>query len=121
MDYGYVVKVVYGYITDIYTGDEEEEQDDYYIVQIQRENTVNPTNSDYEYIALEQTPEELAALYGAPSDLIGKRVRVDYTGRDFRSGTARIVADVVPRGGQSLTEIESRGFRYAVPGEGRSI
>lgn len=116
LDEGYPIKCVYAYIEDVFPADGQEEE--FYIVSVSREGTIHHEETEAPIIPLEQTVEELSMLYGAPSALIGRRVRIEYTGRDYTSGVARVVADSIPGGGTQMNKIESRGFRYAVPGSG---
>lgn len=118
LDTGVPIKCTYGYIDDIFPAEGLEEE--FYIIKVSLESSVHPTSSEVPMIPIEQTVEELSALYGPPSALIGRRVRIEYTGRDYTSGVARIVSDIVPGGGTAMNQINSRGFRYAVPGKGGS-
>ena len=114
LDEGIPIKCVYGYITNIYLA--EGEEDEYYVVGVEREGTTAPDGTPYPTIPMEQTVEELSSLYGPPSSLVGRRVRVDYTGRTFHSGIARVVSERFPGGGTNMNELPGRGFRYAIPG-----
>lgn len=112
------IKCTYGHITEVFPADGVEEE--YYIVQVSLENSVLQDETEVPMIPIEQTVEELSALYGPPSAIIGRRVRIEYTGRDYKSGIARIVSDLIPGGGTQMNKIKSRGFKYAVPGKGGS-
>jgi hypothetical protein len=109
------VKAEYGYIVDIIAPSPEEDNQ-YYIAEVAKENSALPSDIYTAIVHMEQTPQELASLYGTPRDLIGLRVRIDYTGNDFRSGVARVVSGRAPTAMGGFTEVRSRGFRHARPG-----
>ena len=81
---GVPIKSMYGYIQEVWQTDQDE--DEYYIVRVSREGGIGVVDTNLPVIPLEQTVEELSSLYGPPSALIGRRVRVIYTGRDFTDG-----------------------------------
>lgn len=116
LDTNVPIKCTYGFIEDIFPASGLEEE--FYIIKVILEATVYHEACEAPMIPMEQTVEELSALYGPPSALIGRRVRIEYTGRDYKSGVARVVADRIPGGGTEMNQINSRGFRYAVPGSG---
>lgn len=108
------IKFIYGYIRDVL----QIENQEIYTVRISTEDTMEEIDSNLSAIPLDQTPEELSSLYGPPSSLIGRRVRVEYTSNSYADGVARIVADFEMRDQTSFNTNKTRAFRYAVAGGG---
>lgn len=108
------IKAIYGHIIDVLNMNDNP----YYIVLVGPEETYYPVDTQCEYIPLEESPSRLAAAYGEPSELIGLRVRVEYYGMRWRTGVARIVSGRNPEPTGNLTEVPTRGFRFAVAGGG---
>lgn len=108
------IKSVYGYILDILNMNDEP----YYIALVGPEETYYPVDTQCEYIPLEESPTRLASAYGPPEALIGLRVRVEYYGMRWRTGVARIVPGRNPEATGNLSEMPTRGFRFAVAGGG---
>jgi len=111
---GHSLRMEYGWIVDVLELPDEENE--HYVVAVQRERSNFPSEMSTAIIPLEQTAEELASLYGAPEDLIGRRVRIEYAGISIREGICRVVHSGRPERRRGTTEVENRGFRYAVPG-----
>ena len=108
------LNAVYGYIVEILSIDDQ----DFYIPLIAPEDSAMPVDTQCAYIPLEESPEALASSFGAPRDLIGQRVRVEYYGMHWKKGTCRVVPSRNRQPVGNLTEIPSRGFRHAVAGGG---
>jgi hypothetical protein len=109
------IKCMYGYIHDVMSSDNEKTRNEYYIVRVIVEG-IEVIDTNIAAIPLEQTAEELTALYGPPESLIGRRVRIDYTGDNFADGVARVVAPIIPNEGQAMNDSKTRGFQYALAG-----
>lgn len=107
------LNVEYGYVVGVGSTDENPR----YLVLVKKEFSYGVDGAPV-LIPVEEPAEVLASTYGRPEDLIGQRVRVEYFGTNWRTGVARIVPsrDIPSRPG--LTDIPSRGFRYAVAGGG---
>lgn len=114
LDQDRTLRAVYGYIIDILSMNDQ----DYYIPLVGPEETFYSVDTQCNYIPLDESPEQLAANYGSPRDLIGLRVRVEYYGIRWKTGTARIVPGKQRQPVGNLTEVPSRGFRFAVAGGG---
>ncbi len=108
------IKVIYGYIVEMLTIDNQ----DYYIPLVAPEEHSMSIDSQCQYIPFDESPEQLAANYGTPRDLIGRRVRVEYYGTRWRIGVARIVPERTRQPAGNITEIPSKGFRFAIAGGG---
>lgn len=108
------LNVEYGYIIDIVSVGEAR----FFTAMISRERTFRDHLADATVMSLEQTSEELIATYGSPEDLIGLRVRIDYVGNNWTKGIAKVVGSYTPQDIGHSTDIDSRGFRYAIPGRG---
>lgn len=108
------LQVEYGYVFDIISLEEQS----YYIAVVGREQGIIPADEDSTVVPLEHSIEELTSLYGAPEDIIGLRVRVEYFGEDWRQGIAKIVSPREPSGVGTSMDVDSRGFRHAVAGGG---
>jgi len=115
-DYGEdrALRVDYGYILAMLSNDRYQ----YYHGLIALERSRLPAGTSARVMVIEEGVESLAATYGAPEDLVGRRVRIEYVGRSWWTGTVRIVPgrEAEPIG--ELMNIPSRGFRYAVAGGG---
>jgi hypothetical protein len=109
------LKVAYGHIIEMAQLSEDEE---YYVAIVVLERTARPVGTSVMVIPLEESPEFIAATYGAPEDLVGRRVRIEHIGWDVTKGVGRIVAgrSVSPIG--TVMELPSRGFRFAAAGQG---
>jgi len=108
------LRVDYGYILAMMSNDEEQ----YYHGLIALERSSVPAGSESRVMAIEEGHEHLAASYGAPEDLIGRRVRIEYVGKHWWTGTVKIVPGRRTRPIGELMDVPSRGFRYAVAGGG---
>jgi len=107
------LKIGYGYIISMMVNEEES----YYHAVVGPEVT-RVGLSESAILPLMETPEFLSATYGPPEDLVGRRVRIEYVGTRWQSGTAKIVPERTARPIGNLVDIPGRGFRYAVPGGG---
>jgi hypothetical protein len=108
------ISAIYGHIIDVLSINGQ----DFYIPLVALERTVFGVDSQSHYIPLDETDAQLAATYGTPRDLKGNRVRIEYYGQKWNSGVARIVPGRGRQPSGNITEIPSRGFRYAVAGGG---
>jgi len=108
------IRAVYGHVVDIL----RQNDDEFYIPLVALEGSMLPADLMCHYIPMEEPEEQLAASYGEPANLIGLRVRVEYYGINWRSGVARVVPSRSRRPVGNLTEVPTRGFRYAVAGGG---
>jgi hypothetical protein len=108
------LQTVYGHIVEMLNLDDQ----DFYMPLVVLEQSSFAPGSSLNYIPLDDTPEQLAANYGAPRDLIGLRVRIEYFGNSWRTGVAKVVSGRSRQPVGNLTEVPSRGFRYAVAGGG---
>lgn len=106
------LNVEYAYIVGIAATEEEPR----YMVLVKKEFCLGSVSEQPAIVPMEEPPEVLAASFGRPEDLIGQRVRIEYFGSNWKTGIARIVTgrDIPSR--PNLTDIPSRGFRYAVAG-----
>lgn len=109
------LKFVYGYITEV----SEIENQSFYVVKVRTENSLASFETSVPMIPLDQTPEELSSLYGPPSALLGRRVKVEFTGANFSSGVAKIVTGSRLRDETGFNTNKTRPFRYAVAGGGK--
>jgi len=108
------VNVEFGFILSIV----EDQDDTYYIAIVAKEMNSLQADSQLAIMPIGHTIEELSSLFGEPSDLIGRRVRIEYRGGNWRTGMCRLAAPVVQGSVGTAMEVPSRGFRYAVAGGG---
>ncbi len=108
------LNVEFGFILDV-IGDEDNV---YYIAIVAKEKNVFPADTQLATLPLTHTTEELNSLFGAPEDIVGRRVRIEYRGSDWRKGACSLTVNsqIAPVG--TSMEVPSRGFRYAVAGGG---
>jgi hypothetical protein len=108
------LRVVRGYILQIVSLGE----DRYYKVLVALEGArAGQAVKNARVVTIEEPGEHLAATFGEPEDLIGRRVRIEYTGGNWWRGVARVIPQQNEALGESL-DLPSRGFRYAVAGGG---
>jgi hypothetical protein len=109
------VNTIYGHIVGILPNEEEEIR---YIAMVAPDRTNLPATTQIRPLPLEDHDQTLASNFGRPSDLIGMRVRIEYYGSNWESGIARIVPPRERQPVGNLSEVPSRGFRFAVAGGG---
>jgi len=116
------VRIVYGYIVDMVgidgPYDEESEDPVYYLPLVAKEDDNYHFEVTTSPLRFADPPDMLAMNYGTPSDLIGRRVKIEYTGNHWEAGVCTVVEGRRISTAQSILEVPSRGFRYAPPGSG---
>lgn len=90
----------------------------FYEVQVRPDrDQVSPAR--FKYIPLIDETEVIAASYGSPEDLIGRRVRIEYRGAHWSQGTAKLVRETNRRTDVSANlETSTQPFTFAPPGSG---
>lgn len=96
----------------------DESEGDLYKVQI-RPDGDSTSGSRFNYISLGDDPAMIASNYGAPRDLVGKRVKVVFRGGSWTSGLAYIVGDRAnARSLRAQFNTSTNPFSWAPPGSG---
>lgn len=92
--------------------------DQYFKVQV-RPDADQTSQSRLSYVLLGDDPDHIASNYGAPQDLVGKRVRVVYRGGAWTSGMAYLTGDIGNnRSVRERFNTRTQPFSWAPPGSG---
>ena len=112
-------KITYGHIVDILMTQDEKDNNSppgRYIPIIAKEGFFGPASENVVPMRIAQTPQYLAANYGSPEDLIGYRVKIEYTGSSWIYGVCTIVDNGQPDEIGEALSVEGERFLFARAG-----